>query len=338
MFYFYFVIGNEMNSLITDRIFLNPSAQEINEPSLEIFHYQFNNNRVYRKFLSGLSVDPHHIKSMNEIPFMPVEFFKQHQILTGVDTFDRVFISSGTGGISSRHYVADVRLYDRSFTEGFRLFYGNPQEYCFLALLPSYLEREGSSLVYMVKKLMDYGQHPANGFFMYDHEKLALTLDRLKNSTSKIILMGVSFALLDFISSYSIDFPSLIVMETGGMKGRGEEIVREELHERLTLGFGVETIHSEYGMTELLSQAYSSGKGRFKCPPWMKIFIRDPYDPRAILEPGKTGLINIMDLANIYSCSFIATQDIGRVYEDGSFEVLGRMDHSDIRGCNLLYV
>jgi hypothetical protein len=247
------------------------------------------------------------------------------------------FTSSGTTGtITSSHFVTDVSWYVESFREAFALFYGDIEKYTILALLPAYLEREGSSLIYMADDLIRQSKNPDSGFFLYDHDKLYQQLKKQQEAKKPTILIGVTFALLDFIEKYTLDFPELIVMETGGMKGRRKEMIREELHEQLCRGFGVEAIQSEYGMTELLSQAYSKGEGIFNCPPWMKIIVRDTNDPMTLLNKDRTGGINVIDLANINSCSFIATQDLGKVYADNSFEVLGRFDNSDIRGCNLL--
>jgi len=248
-----------------------------------------------------------------------------------------VFSSSGTTGmVTSKHLVTDVSLYERSFMQGFKAFYGNIQDYTVLALLPSYLERDGSSLIYMVDHLIRESGDPQSGYFLYDHDALYAALQRQKLTNRKTLLIGVTYALLDFVEKYQIKFPGLIIMETGGMKGKRPEMLREELHNQLKEGFGVAAIHSEYGMTELLSQAYSKAEGIFACPPWMKILIRDTNDPLTILPQGRTGGLNIIDLANLNSCSFIATQDLGKTLGDGTFEVLGRFDNSDIRGCNLL--
>jgi hypothetical protein len=248
-----------------------------------------------------------------------------------------VFTSSGTTGmITSSHSVADVSWYVESFRKAFKLFYGDIKNYTVLALLPSYLEREGSSLIYMAQDMITESANADSGFLLYNHQELYNNLIKQKVAGKPTLLIGVTFALLDFVEQYQIEFPQLIVMETGGMKGRRKEMIREELHSTLCTGFGVSVIHSEYGMTELLSQAYSKGNGIFNCPPWMKVITRDTNDPFTLIEAGKTGGVNIIDLANINSCSFIATQDLGKVYEDGSFEVLGRFDNSDIRGCNLL--
>ena len=238
--------------------------------------------------------------------------------------------------INSKHLVTDVSWYEESFRRAFEIFYGDIRDYCILALLPSYLEREGSSLIYMAEDLVKRSNNPDSGFYLYNHDELYQQLKKQQDAKKPTLLIGVTFALLDFVEQYPIDFPELIVMETGGMKGRRKEMIREELHQTLCNGFGVDAIHSEYGMTELLSQAYSKGNGIFQCPPWMKIITRDTNDPISSLGNEKTGGINVIDLANINSCSFIATQDLGKVYADGSFEVLGRFDDSDIRGCNLL--
>ena len=248
-----------------------------------------------------------------------------------------VFESSGTTGMErSRHFVADAGLYRESFMKGFEWFYGAAKDWCFLALLPSYLEREGSSLVYMAEHLIHASGHPDSGFYLYDHDKLLSTLSRLQAQKQKTILLGVSFALTDLAEACRENLSGILIMETGGMKGRKKELVREEVHQLLKKSFGVATIHSEYGMTELLSQAYSQGEGLFRTPPWMKVLIRDTHDPFNFLPPGNTGLISIVDLANYHSCAFISTSDLGRSNPDGTFEVLGRMDNSDVRGCNLL--
>jgi hypothetical protein len=277
------------------------------------------------------------IKELKDIPFLPVEFFKNKDIISGPMAPEIVFTSSGTTGMAqSRHPVSDISIYEKSFRRTFELFYGDIEKNTILALLPSYSEREGSSLIYMVDDLIERSRNPSSGYFLYNHNDLYKTLSDLNEKKAPTILIGVTYALLDFAEKYKLDFPELIVMETGGMKGRRGELIREELHEILRKGFGVSAIHSEYGMTELLSQAYSFGNGIFSCPPWMRVLIRDTNDPLTILEDNKTGGINIIDLANINSCSFIATQDLGKRFSDGSFEVLGRFDNSDIRGCNLL--
>ena len=319
------------------QVFSISNEQQFAETALQVFRFQAENCLVYREFITNLKVDIDAIDRVENIPFLPISFFKSHEVLSSIDKVQVTFTSSGTTGvINSRHLVTDVTWYEESFRRAFDLFYGGIHDYCVLALLPSYLEREGSSLIYMAEDLVKQSENPDSGFYLYNHDDLFAQLKRQQKAKKPTLLIGVTFALLDFVERYSIDFPELIVMETGGMKGRRKEMIREELHQTLCKGFGVNTIHSEYGMTELLSQAYSNGDGIFNCPPWMKIIIRDPNDPMTLLDNDKTGGINVIDLANINSCSFIATQDLGKFYKDGSFEVLGRFDNSDIRGCNLL--
>ncbi|MGI4019932.1 MAG: hypothetical protein ACRYFA_00355 [Janthinobacterium lividum] len=305
--------------------------------ALTIFQFQAENCKVYQMYLSYLKVDAEKITTLEEIPFLPIEFFKTHEVLSNSNQPEVTFSSSGTTGITtSQHLVTDVSWYQKSFRQGFELFYGDIKTYAFLALLPSYLERKGSSLIYMVEDLIAKTQNPESGFYLYNDEDLYQKLTQLQQQKQPTVLIGVTFALLDFIEKHQLDFPELIIMETGGMKGRRKEMIREELHETLCNGFGVPAIHSEYGMTEQLSQAYSLGEGLFHCVPWMKVLIRDTNDPFTLLPNGKTGGINVIDLANINSCSFVATQDLGRIHENKMFEVLGRFDFSDIRGCNLL--
>jgi phenylacetate-coenzyme A ligase PaaK-like adenylate-forming protein len=319
------------------RLFNIKSAKEFEALTLEVFRFQFENNPVYRSFCDLLYKHPSDINTLQDIPFLPIEFFKSHEVITGSDSAEITFISSGTTGHNtSRHHVMDLRIYEKSFRTGFELFYGDISNYAILALLPSYLERDGSSLIYMVDDFIKASRHPESGFYLRDLDHLADTLKRLEAEQQPTLLIGVSFALLDLVEQFQFQLQHTLIMETGGMKGRRKEMIRSELHERLKIGFGVTQIHSEYGMTELLSQAYSSGQGIFACPPWMKILARDTEDPLSILGAQKTGGLNIIDLANIHSCAFIATQDLGKVYENGSFEVLGRFDHSDIRGCNLM--
>jgi phenylacetate-coenzyme A ligase PaaK-like adenylate-forming protein len=323
---------------LSDRIFTVSTQDEFLEAALGIFRFQSAENPVYRKFIEALGRDPREIRSLDEIPFLPVEFFKTHEVTSSGKQADEVFESSRTSGSQfSRHYVTDRKLYEESFLRAFRIFYGNPEDYFIAALLPSYMERKNSSLIYMMNDLIKRSRDSRSGFFRDDTEKLVKLLHEAADAGRKALLMGVSFALYDLAEKNSPDLSGVIVMETGGMKGRRKEIIRGELHDFLTAKFNVPEIHSEYGMTELLSQAYSKGKGIFYCPPWMKVLIRDPYDPLSIIsEPGRTGGINIIDLANLYSCSFIATGDLGKLHEDGGFEVLGRFDNSDIRGCNLM--
>ncbi|WP_291867972.1 acyl transferase [Maribacter sp.] len=319
------------------KIFKIKTKAEFNALTLQIFEHQFKTNSVYKEFCQHLGKNPLNIKNTDEIPFIPIDFFKSKTILSNAKTADIIFTSSGTtGSVTSKHYVSDINLYEESYINAFRHFYGKEEDYCVLALLPSYLERQGSSLIYMVNDLINRSSHPESGFFLKDTDTLIATLKKLEAAKTKTLLIGVSFALLDLVDETELNLKNTIVMETGGMKGRRKEMIREELHDTLKKGFGVSKIHSEYGMTELLSQAYSKGNGIFHCPPWMKVLTRDTEDPLTLQEYGKTGGINVIDLANINSCSFIATQDLGKIYEDDSFEILGRFDHSDIRGCNLL--
>lgn len=320
-----------------EHIFSIRTEQEFEQMALAIFRYQAKNNLVYKEYLEHLRKDANTILSIYEIPFLPISLFKSHKIISGEDKAEIIFTSSGTTGmVQSRHYVTDQQVYLDSFVKAFEFFYGDPKEFCFLALLPSYLEREGSSLILMVEELIKLSNHPKSGFFLYEHEQLKQTLEELESKQQKTILIGVTYALLDFIEEFNMQLKHTTVMETGGMKGKRKEMVREELHQQLKSGLGVDAIHSEYGMTELLSQAYSKGEGVFECPPWMKIITRDTNDPLSLILTQQSGGINIIDLANINSCSFLATQDLGRVFENRSFEILGRFDNSDIRGCNLL--
>jgi phenylacetate-coenzyme A ligase PaaK-like adenylate-forming protein len=321
-----------------DRIFKINNERDFVESALEIFHYQADKNPVYRQFIRELSAETKAIDSPEKIPFLPIEFFKKHRIITGNRSPELIFESSGTTGSSvSRHYVTDSGIYEKSFLTSFRMFYGDPADYFIAALLPSYSERKNSSLVYMAEKLIGRSSYPESGFYNDNITELLSNIKSARADNRKIILLGVSFALLDLAENHSPDLSGIIVMETGGMKGRRKEITRGELHATLKKSFNLSEIHSEYGMTELLSQAWSKRDGIYYCPPWMKILIRDPQDPLTIInEPGVTGGINIIDLANIYSCSFVATGDLGRLHEDGGFEVLGRFDNQDIRGCNLL--
>ncbi len=305
--------------------------------ALEVFRQQYQQLEIYRAFCDSLKRSPGRVKGLADIPFLPVDFFKNYRIITADKEASVIFESSGTTGtIPSRHYVADTGLYERSFLLAFEQFYGRYGEYAILALLPSYLERGNSSLVYMADKLIRLSGKEQSGFFLDEFDKLSQVLAELKAKKQKTILLGVTYALLDFAETHPIHFPELIIMETGGMKGRREELTRVEVHQKLQQAFGVAMVHSEYGMTELLSQGYSKGKGVFYTPSWMKILMRDIYDPLLLVENGTVGGINIIDLANLYSCSFIATADLGRVNQDGSFEILGRIDNAEIRGCNLM--
>ena len=318
-------------------IFNISSDSEFKDLAMQIFKYQFENNTIYRSFCDLLYKHPSDVKHIEEIPFLPIQFFKSHIIKSTSKPTEKIFKSSGTtSGKVSKHYVLDLTAYKQSFINGFKYFYGNIEDYTILALLPSYLERKGSSLIYMINDLIKKSNKPESGFYLENLKDLAKTLQLLEEKKQKTLLIGVSFALLDLIESFQFCLKHTIVMETGGMKGKRKELIRKELHYKLKLGFGVDNIHSEYGMTELLSQAYSTGKGIFECPPWMKVLTRDTEDALTILKPNKTGGLNIIDLANINSCAFIATQDLGKMYINGNFEVLGRFDHSDIRGCNLM--
>lgn len=310
---------------------------QFNAAALATFRYQYEYTSVYRQYVTHLGVQPDRVDHYTKIPFLPIQFFKTQSIIVKDKTPEITFTSSGTTGmVTSRHPVADVQVYEKSFRNAFELFYGDIKDAAILALLPSYLERSGSSLIYMVDDLIKSSHQEESNYFLYNHEDLYRVLQKLHVKGTKTILIGVTYALLDFIEKYTVNFLDLIVMETGGMKGQRKEMVRHELHELLCKGFGTSTIHSEYGMTELLSQGYSYGHGLFKTPPWMKILIRDTNDPLTLLDNTKTGAINVIDLANYYSCSFIATQDLGRYHENGDFEILGRFDNADIRGCNLL--
>ena len=320
-----------------ERIFNIQSDKDFAKITLEIFKHQFKNNKVYRSFCDLLYIHPSDINRIEDIPFLPIQFFKQRKVLSTLDEIDEVFTSSGTTGqTTSKHFVTNVELYKKSYLKGFHHFYGNIEDYTVLALLPNYLERKGSSLVYMVDDLIKKSNKKESGFYLNNLVELAEKLIILNENNQKTLLIGVSFALLDLLEKRQFNLSNIIVMETGGMKGRRKELIRSELHKLLCKGFSVSKIHSEYGMTELLSQGYSKGNGIFNCPPWMQILTRDTEDALTILPKGKSGGINVIDLANYNSCSFIATQDLGKVYQDNSFEIIGRFDNSDIRGCNLM--
>ena len=305
--------------------------------ALQVFRHQFKNNAIYRSFCDLLYIHSSDVKEVEEIPFLPIQFFKSHAVLSSTQAVKETFTSSGTTGSSvSKHMVTDVSWYTKSYTKGFEHFYGPIEEYTVLGLLPNYLERDGSSLIYMVDDFIKKSNKPASGFYLNNLTELSKTLIALDKKGEKVLLIGVTFALLDLIERQQFKLQNTIIMETGGMKGRRKEIIRNELHEILCAGLGVSKIHSEYGMTELLSQGYSSGDGVFDCPPWMKILARDTEDALTMVGSNKTGGLNVIDLANYNSCSFIATQDLGKVDNNGRFEVLGRFDHSDIRGCNLM--
>lgn len=324
--------------MLASKIFAIQSEKDFEQVSLEVFQYQYENCLPYRTFCNLLNTDPKKVKQVMDIPFLPIEFFKSHKIMDQQkNTTACVFTSSGTTGMElSKHYVADTTLYEESFLRAFKQFYGETSDYTILALLPSYLEREGSSLIYMVDRLIKDSENPSSGFYLHNTEDLVTKLLEQEKQGKKTLLIGVSYALLDLIEDF--DLPALqhtIIMETGGMKGKRKELIKQELHKILAQGFGVSHIHSEYGMTELLSQAYSSGNGFFHTPAWMRILTRDTEDPLSYIE-HQTGGINVIDLANLHSCAFIATQDLGKTHLDGSFEIIGRFDSSDIRGCNLL--
>jgi len=320
---------------MTNTIFDIKNYQEFEKKCMQLFEFQMDNNPIYSTYaeiiLKGRT--PRNIK---EMPFLPIEFFKSEQIICQGHKIEEIFLSSGTTGDQSKHLISDLSIYEYSFRKAFQLFYGDITEYCVLSLLPNYREREGSSLIYMVDDLIKSSQHPKSGFYLNDYERLSETILELEKDRQKTILFGVSYALLDLANQFPQQLKNTIIMETGGTKGKRKELLKEELHKILKSAFNLRSIHSEYGMTELLSQSYSKGNNIFKTPPWKKILIRDINDPLSILGDNKTGGINIIDLANIYSCPFISTQDLGKIYGDGTFSVLGRFDNSDVRGCNLL--
>ena len=305
---------------------------------LSIFRHQYKENKVYHDWVNALNILPQNVTKTMDIPFLPISFFKTNKVVSGHFEPELIFESSGTTQtINSRHWVKDAALYTQSFTKAFKQFYGSIRDYCVIGLLPSYLERKNSSLVQMVDEMIVISQHPDSGFYLYDFEKLAQVLKKLNEQKQPVLLIGVTFALLDFAEEFPMQLHHTIVMETGGMKGRREELTRTQVHDSLKEKLGLFVVHSEYGMTELLSQAYSKGNGLYQCPVWMKALVRDENDPLQSNYSGK-GILNIIDLANIHSCSFIATDDVGIVHEDSSFEVWGRLDNSDIRGCSLLVV
>ncbi len=318
-------------------LFTISSQKQFEKMALKVFRFQHENNRVYREFCDFLNTDVQKVKSLEQIPFLPIQFFKSHDVLSNANAVQETFTSSGTTGmINSRHLITDLSLYEQSYRSAFSEFYGTIEDYAILALLPSYLERSGSSLIYMVKDLIKLSNNENSGFYLNNYDELISKLVDLDNSGQNVILIGVTYALLDLVEKQKFQLKNTIIMETGGMKGKRKEIIREELHQILCDGFGVQSIHSEYGMTELLSQAYSLGNGIFECPAWMHILTRDTEDALTYVDYGKTGGVNVIDLANINSCSFIATQDLGKKYANNSFEILGRFDNSDIRGCNLM--
>ena len=323
-----------MNSFV-EEIFNIHSEQEFVKICLQIYELQMDNNPIYSAY-SQIILKGEIPKKLEEIPFLPIEFFKTEQIICVTQKIEEIFLSSGTTGNQSKHLVSDLSIYENSFLNTFQIFYGDITDYCILSLLPNYREREGSSLIYMVDDLIKRSNHPKSGFYLNNYKEVSETILELEKNGQKTLLIGVSYALLDLAKQYPMKLGNTIIMETGGTKGKRKELLKEELHKILKETFSLDSIHSEYGMTELLSQSYSEGDNIFKTPPWKKVLIRDVNDPLTILGKNRSGGINIIDLANIYSCPFIATQDLGRLHKDGSFSVLGRFDNSDVRGCNLL--
>jgi hypothetical protein len=321
----------------TGRVFSISNDQDFNELALELFRYQYHENKTYRSFADALGTDPLKIIHVHEIPFLPILFYKTHPILCGNKTVQKTFLSSGTTGTErSRHPVSDLNIYRKSLIRGFESVYGPLNDYDILALTPSPEDNPDSSLIFMIDEWIRNSHSGISGFYLDDFPKLAEILGGKNPRSRRKLLIGLSYSLMDFANSYPCSAGDLIVMETGGMKGKRKELIREELHTVLKQNLGVSVIHSEYGMTELLSQAYSGGEGKFFCPPWMKVMTRDPYDPFQSFPDGKTGCLNIIDLANLYSCCFIATEDLGKTHPDGSFEVLGRFISGMERGCNLM--
>lgn len=319
---------------LEEKVFGLTNGKDFAQIALAVFLYQFFTNPVYKAFCEAVRRTPQTVQQVSEIPFLPIQFFKSKDVAAGDFAPQAVFRSSGTTGAeSSRHLVKDLTLYERSFMRGFEAVYGAVNGLCVLGLLPSYLERGDSSLVYMVQRLVEKSGHPLSGFYLYDFEKLKDTLLRLEGAGQKTVLFGVSYALLDFAEAFPLPLKHTVVVETGGMKGRKKEMTKDELYAQLRTAFSLSEVHSEYGMTELLSQAYAVN-GLYSTPPWMKILLRDETDPFAYTS--RSGAINVIDLANIHSCSFIATDDRGRLHAGGRFEVLGRLDNSDVRGCSQL--
>ena len=323
-----------MNKII-DKVFDIKSEEDFKKICFEIFKYQLDYNPIYSAYCE-IILKGKNPNKITDIPFLPISFFKEEQIICQGQKIEEIFLSSGTTGNQSKHLVSDLSIYKKSFRKSFELFYGDITDYCILSLLPNYREREGSSLIYMVDDFIKNSKHPDSGFYLNDYKKLTQTLIELENKNQKTILFGVSYALLDLAEQFPQKLFNTIIIETGGTKGNRKEILKEELHESLKSCFKTKTIHSEYGMTELLSQSYSKGNGIFKSPPWKKVLIRDINDPLSFVDKNITGGINIIDLSNIYSCPFIATQDLGKKYNDDSFSIIGRYDNSDVRGCNLL--
>jgi hypothetical protein len=325
-----------VNNSFVNKIFQKDIS--FNEAALNTFSYQYKNNKIYREWCDILKIDVSKVNAAGNIPFLPISFFKTHKVICEDENFETVFESSGTTQtFRSKHYIKNLNIYTKSFTTCFQLFYGDVKDWCIIGLLPSYLQQKNSSLVKMADVLIQKSNHKQSGFYLNEYEKLFSVLRELESQKQKTLLIGVTYALLDFAEQFPMKLTSTIIMETGGMKGRRTEITRTEVHDILKKQFQLQQVHSEYGMTELLSQAYSKAEGKFYCPPWMKVFVRDEEDPLKIKTTGR-GVLNIIDLANIYSCSFIATDDAGEIFEDCSFAVHGRMDNSDIRGCSLMVV
>jgi hypothetical protein len=332
-------VDNNLRDHLKAQILRGPiSDADFNALALDVFAFQYKHNAFYQRYCSLIGKDAAAVSKLSDIPFLPIQFFKNQEIKTGEWTAETIFSSSGTtGNTTSQHFTRDLDFYKQVARQGFVQFYGKIDNFCILGLLPSYLERSGSSLIAMVDDFIHLSKHPQSGFLLTEHAELAKILRGCRAANVPTLLIGVSFGLLDFVENFTIDFPELIVMETGGMKGRRREMIRSELHETIAKGFGVATIHSEYGMTELFSQGYSRGHGIFEATATLRVLSREINDPLSNQTPdGKLGILNVIDLANLDTCSFIATDDLGRVYGDGSFEVLGRLDNSDMRGCNLL--
>ena len=321
--------------LNADKIF-NVDDKNFEQIAFEVFQFQYINNNIYKSYCDLLKKTPSNIGDISSIPFLPISFFKSHSVMC-TKKYDKVFHSSGTTNENlSKHYVSDIHIYEQSFLKNFIDNYGDPKDYVILGLLPNYMQNENSSLIYMVNNLIELSESNDSGFFLKEYDFIIEKMKSLARENKKIILIGVSYALLDLTESKNLNFQNTIIIETGGMKGRRREMIKKELHETLKERTGLKKIHSEYGMTELLSQAYSKGDGIFSCPNWMRVFVRDVNDPNFLYTNSKSGGINIIDLANVNSCSFIATEDMGSLHKNGNFEIMGRIDHADTRGCNLL--
>ena len=320
---------------IIDKIFNIQNNDEFERICLELFEFQMDYNPIYSAY-SEIILKGKNPNKLTDIPFLPISFFKKEQIICQGQKIEEIFLSSGTTGHQSKHLISDLNIYKSSFHKSFQRFYGDVKNYCILSLLPNYRERDSSSLIYMVDDLIKSSQHTKSGFYLNDYKRLSETISELEENGQKTILFGVSYALLDLAKQFPQKLKNTIIIETGGTKGKRKEYLKEELHKLLKAAFELDNIHSEYGMTELLSQSYSKGEGIFYSPAWKKVLIRDVNDPLSIVGNNVSGGMNIIDLANIYSCPFIATQDLGKTKEDGSFSVVGRFDNSDVRGCNLL--